>query len=572
MWGRLLCQGAADPFDGTRILPFLCLLLVLSIRCVRGLDVTDEMQYYGQILGLIESGRLFSSDLFIQQLVYLLFYPAFKLHHLVFGEVGFVLFGRVLLALVLITLYGRIRKALMRLGSSRWQSALAAFAVTFAVPYHGIFALSYNTISQCAWVVFVVWYLQPQKTPPWMWVVLLAVAGFAHPVAALAMGALLVIALVRQGQTVDWMRWSIAAFFGLLLCSVWLFSFTNWAELKSSLVFSRGFGAGGGPLWTHAPSLLFAAIYVAAMVAVGCTPRFPRSWARPCAFLLSLLLIFGAQQLVRGDWSYGYTVAMAQVAGLMAIGAYLLARIQPIAFPPDVAPTLRPLSIAGVMHFLVLVGTSSNGLSQGMGAFMVMVPLACAFVSIREGRSRFSFASAVPLSLTLLLALIHWSVAPYRDRPWYRLDSEVDDVPAFRYLKVSAPNFALMEAYRQEFEAELKGRPALIASERPGLYFALGAHPQTCMLYMHSAGNPASANVLTNCLMSRRPEVILDVREWAPDPAETPLRRIVRQQTDLRGMSCRTGQMPDLWIHAMPTGGPVSYRLCVLRGGGASER
>src|SRR6218665_3549739 len=138
--GKALGMSRHGHFDRAFVLPLLGLMAVLFIRCWRGLDITDEMQYYGQILGLVESGRFFSSDLFIQQLVYLLFYPAFKVHHLVLGEVGFVLFGRVVLALLLIALYACVRKELLRLGAGRWPAGLAAFAVTFAVPFHGIFA------------------------------------------------------------------------------------------------------------------------------------------------------------------------------------------------------------------------------------------------------------------------------------------------------------------------------------------------------------------------------------------------------------------------------------------------
>ena len=80
--------------NSTFIATGLILLLILFIRVTRGLDLTDEMQYYGEIKGLIESGKLFSNDLFIQQTVYILFYPLFYLFHLAFGLEGFVFFGR----------------------------------------------------------------------------------------------------------------------------------------------------------------------------------------------------------------------------------------------------------------------------------------------------------------------------------------------------------------------------------------------------------------------------------------------------------------------------------------------
>lgn len=564
---------AVDPFDLARVLPFLCLVLVLGARCFVGLDVTDEMQYQGQILGLIESGRLFSTDLFIQQLVYLLLLPAFKLYHLVFGEIAFVLFGRVLLALVLIALHEVVRKALLHLGSTRWQSAVAAFAVTFAVPYHGIFAFSYNTISQCAWVVFVMWYLDPSKVSPWRWVALLVMAGLAHPVAALAMAGLLAIALF-QGQAVKWAHWGVAALAGLCFCIALLFSFTSGAELSRSLAFSRGFGVGGDALWSHPQSLYSIAAYIVAMAGLAWLPIGPRQLRVVCAIVLSGLMIWAGRHLVRGNWSYGYTVELAQVAGLMAIGAHLLARLSLGVEASGARSVLRALSRVGVVHVLVLVGTSSNGLSQGLGALMLTIPLMCGLVSVRPESDRrwAAVLLAVPVWLGMLLALIHWSVAPYRDRPWYRPDHGASDVPAFRFLSVSSPNLALLEAYRREVGGELRGRQALIASERPGLYLALGVRPQTCMLYMHSAGNEISSATLAQCLSSRRPDVILDVLGGGAEQADTPLRRIIREQGVLRGMTCRVGQVHEHWIHASPASGPVLYRLCTVPTGLGSDR
>ena len=48
----------------------------LYLQIFYGLDLTDESQHYLQIKSLIENSDLFQNDLFYQQVVYLLFYPA----------------------------------------------------------------------------------------------------------------------------------------------------------------------------------------------------------------------------------------------------------------------------------------------------------------------------------------------------------------------------------------------------------------------------------------------------------------------------------------------------------------
>ena len=554
-------SNGPDPIDWARVLPLMGLLAVLFIRCWRGLDITDEMQYYGQILGLMESGRLFSSDLFVQQLVYLLFYPAFKLHHHVFGELGLVLFGRVVLALLLLALYASVRWELLKLGSGRWPAGIAAFAVTFAVPFHGIFALSYNTVSQIGWVLFVLWCMAPRAVSPWRWTALLVLVGFAHPVAAVAMVVALAVLLLSRPGEVEWRRWVAAALCGLMFSVALLFSFTSWADLSRALVFSGGFGAGGGALFADKTAFCSLLAYMSVMVLLSWgLPRMPKQWGWVAGVPLIVLMIWSGRRLVRDVWSYGYTVPIAQFAGLIAVGCVLLACLRPVAS----AAAMRSLLLVSLVHLLVLVGTSSNGLAQGLGAFMVLVPLVCALVSPQVSRGR-PWLAITTSTLVLLLATIHWSKAPYRDWPWYRLERSLDDVAAFRHLKVSTPNFDLLSSYREAVGLEMAGKAALIASERPGLYFALGARPQTCMLYMHSTGGTASTQALSSCLRQRQPEVILEVLEggmWG----QSSLADVIRVQIERRDMTCREGSLTNHWIHATPGSPDVAYRLCAVSG------
>src|SRR5262245_16940690 len=71
----------------------------LVLRVFIRLDFTDEMQYYGQISGLVRTGKFFHDDLFLQQLGYLFLLPFFKLHAVAFPDQSYlILFGRLLLA------------------------------------------------------------------------------------------------------------------------------------------------------------------------------------------------------------------------------------------------------------------------------------------------------------------------------------------------------------------------------------------------------------------------------------------------------------------------------------------
>ena len=134
----------------------LVLLLILFIRVTRGLDLTDEMQYYGEIKGLIETGRLFSNDLFIQQSVYILLYPAFYIYHALFGFEGLVFYGRLIMATLSVIVFLYCYRKFLEFKFSAPVASLTALSLTFSIPYHGVFAPSYNTISQVMWIIFAI--------------------------------------------------------------------------------------------------------------------------------------------------------------------------------------------------------------------------------------------------------------------------------------------------------------------------------------------------------------------------------------------------------------------------------
>ena len=178
----------------------LMLLLVLFIRSTRGLDLTDEMQYYGQIKGLLESGILFSNDLFIQQSVYILLYPAFYIYHLAFGFEGLVLFGRLLMSIISIFIFLYAYQKLIKLEFSKTIASLTALTMVFAIPYHGIFAPSYNTISQVLWIVFTIKFFEWRRCSAVSWGMFPIIMFFAHPTSALVMSFVILVRLLVERE------------------------------------------------------------------------------------------------------------------------------------------------------------------------------------------------------------------------------------------------------------------------------------------------------------------------------------------------------------------------------------
>jgi hypothetical protein len=120
-------------------LSFLSLSTILILRTFLGVDLSDEMQYYGQIFSLIETNKIFINDLFFQQLVYVPFYPVLKIYHGLFGTIGLVLITRLLLSLIILFVFVFTYIKLKKISSNEIISALTALALTFAITFNGIF-------------------------------------------------------------------------------------------------------------------------------------------------------------------------------------------------------------------------------------------------------------------------------------------------------------------------------------------------------------------------------------------------------------------------------------------------
>jgi hypothetical protein len=226
------------------VISFLILICILAIRIKAGLDLTDEMQFYSQIEGLVKTGNLFSNDLFIQQTGYILFYPFFYIYHLIFDFNGLVFFGRLLMAVLSLFIFFYSYEKLLHFKFTRTTSALAALSLTFSIPYHGIFALSYNTISQFLWIIFLVNFYQWGNGKPalcsWITVIMIIV----YPTSALVMSLLLLARLIVERKRKEIIQFFLVFFFGLLFTASLLLYFSSPHSLLNSFNFSSGYGLG----------------------------------------------------------------------------------------------------------------------------------------------------------------------------------------------------------------------------------------------------------------------------------------------------------------------------------------
>lgn len=567
------------------VVPLAIVFGVLAIRTLVGLDLTDEMQYYGQILGLVETNRLFSYDLFIQQVVYVVFFPLFKLHQWAFGQTGLVLFGRLMLCGMLLALFVYARRELRLLGASPWQAGLSAAGLTFCVPWMGIFALSYNTLSQMAWVIFMIWWwpFESRMRPLWLWALLIVAAGLAHPISGVMLTAML---MLRWAVTGGWKRaltqliwvlvWSLPAMFAILM-------FTSPRELIDSLLFSSNFGVGSTSLALD-HHRAFCGLLMLALFLRSWLPTSPSGAMLGRKILLAAIAV-AATFLLHHAWQ-GESVLGIYFPELVDIAVVLMcAALWQLCAQGDRASAIRTrwLVAAALVHFVTLTWTSSNGFSQGLGAAWLALPLAIglwrqqpqALASLSastalRAQTRPHATNVLFAALCLALLSVHWTTFAYRDRPWYAVHHVVNDIPAFKYVRINAEFAQMIQDYREALLEQVSDRPVLIASNLAGLYLALNAKPATCMLYMHALPTDRARPIFDRCVEQKRPEAILHVVRRVSD-YESTLPQTGRYISELAARwnftQCREGRFPMPAAPALSTTRDLAYyRYCQLPG------
>ena len=487
-------------------------MLVLFIRTTRGLDLTDEMQYYGQIKGLVETGKLFSNDLFIQQSVYILLYPAFYLYEFILGFDGFVFFGRLLLALLSSAVFLYAYRQLLALDFSPIVASLTALSLTFAIPYHGIFAPSYNTISQVLWIAFTLQFFAWKPRNALSLGALPIVMAFAHPTSAVTMSLLMIARLLAGREYRQAVKLVLVLLGGALIVAAVCLCFAAPQEYLASLSFSSGYGVGAIFFSNRSEPMTLLVIY--AMFLAGLlfwNPLRGVRFAVPGSLLIAASIIYFSAGLAGG----AYTPRIVYVLAFLSALAYAWSLSNSSESGMESRRRIHWLVVALLAYATTLGVTSGNGMVQTTGAFMVGLPLllgiAASALPDREAPEAVPLVNIVCVSLVFVLFLAHWSRYPYREVAWLQAKAPIQSVPEFRFIGTSPERAEFVHHMQRELAGVTRDKRTLIVGEYPGFYFAFGARPETCMLYMHSLVSDKSETALLNCLGQKRPEIVVDI-------------------------------------------------------------
>lgn len=526
---------------------FLCLL---TMRSLIGLDFTDEIQYYYQAIGLAETNRFFSNDLFIQQLVYVFVLPFFKAYLFAFGDTGIILFGRALCVIGLIFLFWFCCRRLVGLGLEPSNACLAAIALSFAVTHHSIFAISYNTVAQAMWIVFALFFTSPTTVRPWWWAATIVVAGAAYPVAGLVMAAILLIYLLVSKQFGSLFR---VIGFGLLLGGLGLavlLSLTDFEDVMRSLRFSSGFSVGN--FWTDREMqrdyLTVVLLMLAALFAPA--PRGLRNLLFVVLFCLICLFLFvivdDILEFRAAGWPYPgpKTDTLAGWPVLCAVAQFTARSAARSNGSSEWS--VRAVGIIAICQFTAFAGTSSGGVIAGVAAMMILLPIATALATLgtRAERGAGRWMPHALLFGVLSIYLTLWQLAPYRDPSTFFVGRSFTDVGIFKGILVSDEKVPVIEAFQKEFKGKTEGQGGLILSAFPGIYAVLEAKPETCMIFNHFISDPQIAGTLIECISSKSPRFILNLEDHATlDERTRTKEEITALIAKANGLECERGSV-----------------------------
>ena len=548
--------------------------ITLFFRVLSGLDVTDELQYYFQILGLAKTGTLFSNDLYIQQIVYVLLYPALQLWIAIFPDTSIILFGRILFAFGLVALFWFTYVSFDKIWKNHLISACLALCLNFAVTRHGIFAFSYNTIAQMGWLIFLLLSISATNSRNFLWATNIVVTGLAAPSSGITMAVLYASIGLFSKNGGNVLRTAIIAVSLSLALVFLLLFFSDFQTLLKSLIFSYGFGIGG---LFSSQKQLFGLILTTLIILTA--TFLPANYKM--AKVLTIVLIFSIFYLFY-DIFMDYLNAQINSHSPIRFSnfqvAFYLTNICAIAVYTSKSfsktsrkfnKTFYKIIIISLLHAISAAVISSSGYSHMSLGLLFILPISVAFLAINAAETTFVWRilTTVPSIVITTFFIVAWKFLPYRDDVVHVSGYTFANFQIASGILISKELASVNGVVFETLSALTTGRLGMIFSSRatrlssPGLYAYLNIQPETCMIFTHSIGNEKSEKVLRDCLKTKTPEFILLLDDTGMEPRTENISAIAFENISRLGLSCHSGSM---FLPSSRGGAkePVSYTFC----------
>lgn len=536
----------------------LALIVVLYIRVRSGLDMSDEMQHYGELTGLLETGRLFSNDLFFQQVAWIPFYSLLRTYYSVAGESHLILFSRFVLALVVFATFVFGINCLKRYGLAPSTAAKAMFCCTFPLTVGNIFSIHYNVLGQIVLLLFVLGLFNWNRErllgagDVIRWSSLPLLAAFGHPILAIAIAMMLIAGLCGAGKWRSLKRLMLglvgAAAAGLAVALL----FAPLDAYLESVAFSKGFGVGTAS-FNSISSLSLMGYFVVVMTLAIFFNFTGKKYL--CLVLLLCVLAYTAVNFATGRISTA--ISEENLALFILIVGALIGYLRPTGKDRQIVNWL--IIVTCVISSIYAI-TSGNGPRAMIGSLMLVTPLLAA-LALHDLKADLHQAGNIAINyitslsrVFVMVALVaiyvlYWTQYPYRSARWYSNDMPADTIaPMFSGLLIHPATFEYLAAVKEQ-SADLRGHKVLITGSFPALYYALDVIPETCMFFMHSIPSGATRSALESCLTSKSPQHVLYVTHPNTPLGDDPVMKVVSDLYPVDQTSCNTYEIAFRAFH-----------------------
>lgn len=515
----------------------LITLFYLILRIFFGLDFTDEMQYYGEIQGLISSNSLFINDYFIQQTSYVFIHPFLKIIFNFEPQFAKLVFYNRLLFFFLIIIFS---SSLIFLASNYklryriFSSCLLAISITEFLP----FAFSYNTISYLLiTLILSYWLFYNNEKKLFILAALIVFLGWAYPPQGFLFSTIIFINYYLVKPKI-YLRFIIYLFI-LSLIFLIILSLSNYFNIDTfinALRFSSIFGLSFKLfIYTTIAVCLFLILGILYVLIFYYEPKFfifiKKKYNLYFYFLSFILLILGFI-LIIFEIFFLYSI-------IFWFGAISLMTVAATIKDKNKKHILIKILIATILISIFYTLSSGNGFFVVYRGFFILFGFLYLVTSsvIEEEKDKkkelyFSLFGIIIFFGLLINILSH----PYRDKNIFNTLHKIPNVYAFENIYISKTKFLAIQEIRKNISIS-ENKKLLVLGPHPWIYFALNARPDTPHFFNHFYGlNEEKTKILKIFIQSKinliSPDYIIDAM-----PETFPYKENFPQT--LKGYTCK---------------------------------
>lgn len=381
--------------------------------------------------------------------------------------------------------------------------------LTVAISFHGLFSISYNTVAQIIWILFIFnffyWHKHSYKTIAFY----PSLISIVHPPSAISMTLISLIRILFDNEKKIYS--SLIFFKNLFLVSFIIFIiilfFSSIEKIYSSYNFSSSYGV-GSILHLNIKEFYILIYIVASLLG----PIILRNLiSKKLIYLLIVLcLVFGELLLLsvyffdeNSSRRFYLVYITPPLVGLLF--AYLFNEQKKLKS----SQSLIWLLLVFLLHLTTIVITSSNGVFQSHGATMVIIPLLLLlYHDIFQSKNSISFV----LLLSSVLFLTQWSIYSYRDDSKLSASEFINHPIELKGIYSTKEKISIINTVKKEFPNQFVDKNVLISGSWPAMYYILNAKPSTCMNYMHSLPSEAAFNEYIACINLKPIDYFIDIK------------------------------------------------------------